>query len=71
MDNEKENEFLAAVDIEDVHVTNKGDAGTIQKADRSIEVNKHKFVNFIKELLLLTHQVIRSERLVQISCQAL
>lgn len=52
MDIEKD---FAALDIEDVHVTNNGDTGTIQKADRSTELNKHKFVNFIEELLLLTH----------------
>ena len=45
MDNEEETEFLAAVGLEEVNVTNQGDTETIQKPDRSTEVKKHRFVN--------------------------
>ena len=44
--NEEENELLAAVDLENVDVTNKVDTVTaVETADRSTEVNKHGFVN--------------------------
>ena len=45
LENEEENEFLAAVDLEAVNVTDKADKVTVEKADRSTEVNKHRFVN--------------------------
>ena len=41
LDNEEENEFLAAVDLENVNVTDKVDTATVEKADKSTEVNKH------------------------------
>ena len=45
MDNEEENEFLAVVDLVNVNVTDKVDTATVEKADRSTELNKHRFVN--------------------------
>ena len=52
MGKERANEFLGTVyvDLENVNVTDKVDTVTIEKADQSTEVNKHKFVNQIKEL---------------------
>ena len=44
------NEVLAAVDLMDVNVSNKGDTWTVQKAGRSTVVTKNRFVNRIKEL---------------------
>lgn len=38
-------EFLAALDLETVNVTNKDDTVTIEKADRSTGVKKHRLVN--------------------------
>lgn len=46
MDKEEENEFLATVDPENVKVTDKVDTVTVAKADKSTEVNKHRFVNY-------------------------
>jgi len=43
--NEEENKFLAAVDLENVNVTNKVDTATVEKVNRSTKVNKHGFVN--------------------------
>ena len=43
-------EFLAAIDLETVDVTNKDDTVTIEKADRGTEVKKHRFVNKTLEL---------------------
>ena len=40
MDNEDENEFLAAVDLETVNATNQ-----VDKVDKSSEVNKQRFKN--------------------------
>ena len=40
LDNEEENEFLAAVDLENVNVTDKVDTVIVDNADRSTEVNK-------------------------------
>ena len=42
--------FLAAVDLENVNVPKKVDTVTVEKAERSIEVNKHRFVNKSQEL---------------------
>ena len=39
-DSEEENKFLAAVDLEAVNITDKVDKVTVEKADRSTEVNK-------------------------------
>ena len=50
LENEEENEFLAAVDLEAVNVTDKVGKVTVEKADRSTEVNKHRFVNQTPEL---------------------
>ena len=52
LENEEENEFLAAVDLEAVNVTDKV---TVEKADRSNEVNKHRFVNQTPELSYNAH----------------
>ena len=41
LDDEEENKFLAAVDLDAVNVTDKVDKVTVEKADRSTEVNKH------------------------------
>ena len=40
LDNEEDHEFLAAVDLENVNVTDEVDTVTVEKADRSTEVNK-------------------------------
>ena len=50
MDNKEENEFLAAVDLENVNVSDEVDTVTVKKADRSTEVNKDRFVNKTQEL---------------------
>ena len=55
LENEEENEFLAAVDLEAVNVTDKVDKATVEKADRSNEVNKHRFVNQTPELSYNAH----------------
>ena len=47
---EEENELLAAVNLEAVNVTDKIDKVVVEKADRSTEVNKHRFVNLTSEL---------------------
>ena len=41
LDNEEGNKFLAPIDLEAVNVTDKVDKVTIEKADKSTEVNKH------------------------------
>ena len=46
LDNEEENKFLFAVDLENANVINKVDTVTAEKADISTEVNKHRFVNY-------------------------
>ena len=43
MGDEKENKFL---DLENANVTDKVHTVTVEKADRSTEVNKHRFVNY-------------------------
>ena len=43
MHNEVEKDFLAAVDLENVNATDKVDRVTVEKADRSTEVNKHAY----------------------------
>lgn len=50
MENEEENKFLAAEDFENVKLTDKVDTAAVEKANRSTEVNKHRFMNEIKEL---------------------
>ena len=50
LDNEEENEFLAALELENVNVTDKVVTGTVEKADTSTEVNKQRFVNETQEL---------------------
>ena len=43
LDNEEENEcFVAAIDLEAVNVTDKVDNVTVDKAYQSTEVNKHE-----------------------------
>ena len=49
LDNEEENEFLAAVDLENVNVKDKVDTVSVEKADRSNEVNKPRFANKTQE----------------------
>ena len=46
LDNEEENKFLFAVDLENANVIDKVETVTVEKTDRSIEVNKHRFVNY-------------------------
>ena len=46
LDNEEEKEFLPAVDLENINVTDKVDTVTAEKADRSTELKKHRFVNY-------------------------
>ena len=46
MDNENEgNEFIAVVDLEAVNVIDEVDKVRVEKADKSTEANKLKFVN--------------------------
>ena len=45
-DNEEENKFLLAVDLENANVIDKVETVTVEKTDRSTEVNKHRFVNY-------------------------
>ena len=42
----KRKRILAAVDLDNVNVTDKVDTVTVAKADKSTEVNKHRFVNY-------------------------
>ena len=42
LNNEEENEFLAAVDLENVNVTDKVDTVTVEKANRSTGRIKHR-----------------------------
>ena len=65
MENEKENKFLAAVDLKALNVTNKLDKVAAEKADRSTGVNKHR-----SRATSLTRQVA-SLRFAEISCQVL
>ena len=44
LDNEEENKFLLAVDLENANVIVQ--TVTVEKTDRSTEVNKHRFVNY-------------------------
>ena len=46
LDNEEENKFLIAVDLENANVIDKVETVTVEKTDRSTEVNKHRFVNY-------------------------
>ena len=46
MDNEEENKFLLAVDLENTNVIDKVETVTVEKTDRSTEVSKHRFVNY-------------------------
>ena len=46
MDDEEENKFLIAVDLENANVIDKVETVTVEKADISTEVNKHRFVNY-------------------------
>ena len=55
LENEKENEFLAAVDHEAVNITDKVDKVTVEKAHRITEVNKHRFVNQTPQLSYNAH----------------
>ena len=50
LDNEEENEFFAAVDLGNVNVSDKVYTVTVEKANRSTEVNKHRFVKKTQEL---------------------
>ena len=50
LDNEEEKQFLPAVDLMAVNVTDKVDKVTVEKANKSTEVNKHRFVNQTQEL---------------------
>ena len=50
LDHEEEKQFLAAVDLMAVNVTDKVDTVTVEKANKSTEVNKHRFVNQTQEL---------------------
>ena len=45
LDNEDENEFLAAVDLDTVNATNQVDKVTVEKANKSNEVTKQRFKN--------------------------
>ena len=46
MDDEEENKFLIAVDLENANVIDKVETVTVEKTDISTEVNKHRFVNY-------------------------
>ena len=50
LDNEEQNEFFAAVDLKAVNVTDKVGKVTNDKAEKSTQVNKHRFVNQTPEL---------------------
>ena len=43
LDNEDENEFLAAVDLDTVNATNQVDKVTVEEANKSNEVTKQRF----------------------------
>ena len=43
LDNEDENEFLAAVDLDTVNATNQDDKVTVEEANKSNEVTKQRF----------------------------
>ena len=45
LDNEDENEFLAAVDLDTVNATNQDDKVTVEEANKSNEVTKQRFKN--------------------------
>ena len=45
LDNKDESEFLAAVDLETVNATKQVDKVTLDKANKSSEVNKQRFKN--------------------------
>ena len=45
LDNEDENEFLAAVDLETLNATSQVDNVTVEKTNKSSEVNKQRFKN--------------------------
>lgn len=47
MDNEEENKFFAVVDLKAFNINNKI---TVEKADKSNELNQHRFVNQTQEL---------------------
>ena len=44
LDNEDENEFLVVVDLETVNATNQVDKGTIEKANKSKEVETNRYL---------------------------
>ena len=46
LDNEEENKFLFAVDLENANVIDVVETVTVEKIDVSTEVNKHRFVNY-------------------------
>ena len=50
LDNEEENEFFAAADLGNVNVSDKVYTVTVEKANRSTEINKHRFVKKTQEL---------------------
>ena len=45
LNNEEENEFLAALDLEAVNVADIVDEVTVEEADKGTEANEHRFVN--------------------------
>ena len=50
LDYEGENKFFAAVDLEILNVSEKVDTLTVERADRSTEVHKHRLLNKTQEL---------------------
>ena len=46
LDDEEENKFLIAVDLENANVIDKVETVTVEKTYISTEVNKHRFVNY-------------------------
>ena len=50
LDNEEANKFLAAVDLEATNVTDKVDKVSVEKANKSTKVNKHRLVSQPREL---------------------